>query len=114
MARLRGYSQRLLWLWAGRASIPASAAGLPELAASCWAARSGEPHDLTLRDRDVRRAFALAPEQQDVLVAMYELSVDAYNAESYELARGLALSAMPHAGSLEEAFEEVLAATEGY
>ena len=97
-----------------RAAQGAEAAGLPELAASCWAALSGEALELSRRDRDVRRAFALAPEQQDVLVAMYELSVDAYNAESYELARGLALSAMPHAGSLHEAFEEVLAATEGY
>lgn len=97
-----------------KAATNAEAAGLPELAATCWAALSAEPRDLVQREQDVRRAFALAPSQQDVLVAMYELAVDAYNAEEHLTARGLAQSALPHASTLAEAFEEVLAATEGY
>lgn len=97
-----------------QAAKGAEEAGLPALAASCWAARSSETGPLVDRERDLRRAFALAPEQQDVLVAMYELSVDAYNAGDYALARGLAQSALPHAGELSEAFGEVLRGTEGY
>ncbi len=97
-----------------KAAEGAESAGLPGLAATCWAARSAEAMELVERERDVRRAFALAPDQRDVLVAMYELAVDAYNTEDYASARGLAESAIPRAGELEGVFQEVLDLTEGY
>jgi tetratricopeptide (TPR) repeat protein len=78
--------------------------GLDGVAARCHAAIAELDEDLGLRVDAARRAFDLAPlDDQSGAYAMYAVSVQAYNAGAYDLAHDLAVEVLPRAGSLEEA-----------
>lgn len=106
---MTGNSRRL-----GDAAEVAARAGLPDLAARCLAELAEQPGDLPERARHARSAFGLAPDDPATQVAVYNVAVDAYNGEQYELARDLAELGLTQPSDLKEPLEAILEATAGY
>jgi hypothetical protein len=92
----------------------AEASGLPRVAAHCWAALAEQAIPLEDRADHARRAMLLQPEDVQAIYAVYSVSVDAYNEERFELARELAVEALPGSGELAEPLQAVIEATAGY
>ncbi len=92
----------------------AATAGLPDVAARCLAELAEQPGELEDRALHARNAFGLAPEDPATRVALYNVAVDAYNADQYELARGLAELGLTQPGELKVPLESILEATAGY
>jgi len=92
----------------------AAAAGLPDLAAKCMAELAEQPGELSDRARHARKAFSLAPHDPVTQVALYNVAVDAYNADELATARSLAELGLTQPGELEEPLRSIMEATAGY
>lgn len=82
-------------------------AGLPDVEARCHGAIAEEEGDIDNRATHAKQAATLAAGEPFATYALYSVAVDACNAERNALALDLVKLAMPHAGTLKSALEEV-------
>jgi tetratricopeptide (TPR) repeat protein len=92
------------------ASLEAERLGLRDVAGLCEAGLADVEAALADRARAARRAFALRDGDETGVYALYTVAVAAYDAGDPDLALALAQEALPNAGRLEEAIEQVIAA----